>query len=99
VTVRNRRTEDTWRGDSCADGLDAYRRLAARVIAQALRDLVTSGPATSDGESARRFLAGSPMLSHWCQLAEIDVTGVRTRVRSLESQLVRARLARLEPRV
>jgi hypothetical protein len=53
-------------------GLRPYRHLAVRVLAQALLDVARpTGPA-ADRESARVFLAGSPMLSHWCHLAAIE---------------------------
>jgi len=54
------------------DGLTAYRHLAMRVLARALRDLASPAGSATDRESARRFLSGSPMLSHWCQLAALD---------------------------
>jgi hypothetical protein len=57
--------------------LAAHRRLAARVINQAVRDLESRS--SVDRESAREFLAGSPMLHFWCQLAQIDAGHVITR--------------------
>jgi len=57
---------------SCPDAFLPYRRLAMRVIDQALRDLASPAQSASDRESARAFLAGSPMLDHWCEVAEID---------------------------
>jgi hypothetical protein len=53
-------------------GLLPYRRLAVRVIEQALRDLAGRAESSHDRDSARAFLAGSPMLSLWCEVAEID---------------------------
>ena len=49
-----------------------YRRLAIRVIELALRDLTAPACAATDRETARAFLAGSPMLCHWCHVADID---------------------------
>ncbi len=49
-----------------------YRHLAVRVIDQALRDLAGPAQSRNDRESARVFLAGSPMLRLWCAVAEID---------------------------
>ena len=49
-----------------------YRHLAVRVIDQALRDLAGPAQSRNDRESARAFLAGSPMLRLWCAVAEID---------------------------
>jgi hypothetical protein len=57
---------------SCADGFLPYRHLAVRVIDQALRDLAGPTGSRHDRESAREFLNGSPMLSLWCEVAEID---------------------------
>lgn len=94
MSRRGRRMDAAQCAAPCIDGLDAYRRLAARVIAQALRDLLTRD-AGAERESARRFLAGSRMLEHWCQLAEIDTAGLGRRARSLESRAARSGLARL----
>ncbi len=58
--------------DSCGDAFHPYRHLAVRVIDQALRDLTRPAESRTDRESARAFLAGSPMLCHWCEVAEID---------------------------
>lgn len=49
-----------------------YRHLAIQVINLALRDLTRPGGLAADRASAREFLAGSGMLSHWCALAELD---------------------------
>ncbi len=51
---------------------DGYRRLSVRVIEQALRDIVAAPGSTSEHDSARLFLAGSPMLKLWCELAALD---------------------------
>jgi len=49
-----------------------YRRLAIQVINLALRDLTSPVGSAADRASARAFLAGSGMLSHWCAVAELD---------------------------
>ena len=36
-----------------------------------------------DSASARSFLSGSPMLSYWCEIAELDLTCVIDRARTL----------------
>ena len=61
----------------------AHRSLAARVIGQAIRDVRDPNGARIDSASARSFLSGSPMLSYWCEIAEIDVTCVIDRARTL----------------
>jgi hypothetical protein len=53
-------------------GFTPYRHLAMRVLTRALRDLSNPAGKPTDRESARRFLAGSPMLFHWCRVAELD---------------------------
>jgi hypothetical protein len=58
-----------------------YRHLAMRVIDQALRDLSGHGGAPCDRESARTFLAGSPMLHLWCAVADVNPCGVMARDR------------------
>ena len=63
--------------------LAAHRSLAARVIEQAVRDVRNpSGPRT-DSAGARAFLSGSPMLSYWCEIAELDLNCVIDRARTL----------------
>jgi hypothetical protein len=49
-----------------------YRRLAARVIYQAFRDLESPGASAEHRQSARVFLTGSSLLTYWCELAEAD---------------------------
>ena len=61
----------------------AHRSLAVRVIDQAVRDVRNPNGAPIDSASARAFLSGSPMLSYWCEIAEIDVTCVIDRARTL----------------
>jgi len=58
--------------DDAAETTITYRRLAMRVIERAVRDMTAPVCAATDRESARVFLAGSPMLFHWCSVAEID---------------------------
>jgi len=61
----------------------AHRTLAARVIHQAVRDVRNPNGAPTDSASARTFLSGSPMLSYWCEVAELDLTCVIDRARTL----------------
>ena len=61
----------------------AHRFLAARVIDQAVRDVRNPNGAPTDSASARAFLAGSPMLSYWCEIAELDLNCVINRARIL----------------
>jgi hypothetical protein len=60
-----------------------YRHLAVRVIDQAFRDLASPARSPADQESAREFLAGSSMLSHWCEVADLDPAGLVVRARKL----------------
>lgn len=59
-----------------------YQRVALRVISQAFRDLERP----RESRTARAFLAGSAMLSHWCALADLDAAKI-----SATAQLVAAR--------
>lgn len=61
----------------------AHRSLAARVIGQAIRDMRDPSGAPIDTASARSFLSGSPMLSYWCEIAELDLNCVIERARTL----------------
>ena len=61
----------------------AHRSLAARVIGQAVRDVRDPNGTRIDSASARSFLSGSPMLSYWCEIAEIDLNCVIDRARTL----------------
>ena len=61
----------------------AHRHLAARVINQAVRDVCNPNGAPTDSTSARAFLSGSPMLSYWCEVAELDLNRVMDRARTL----------------
>jgi hypothetical protein len=69
----------------------AHRFLAARVIDQAVRDLRNPNGAPTDSASARAFLSGSPMLSYWCEIAELDLNCVINRARSLMARPLRPR--------
>lgn len=68
---------------SGAEMLAPYRALALRVIALAIRDVMTHGQAASEHVSARAFLSGSGMLTHWCELAGIDPAVVLARASTL----------------
>ena len=57
--------------------------LAARVINQAVLDVRNPNGAPTDTASARSFLSGSPMLSYWCEIAELDLNCVIERARTL----------------
>ncbi len=57
-----------------------YRNLAIHVLARALRDLAAPAASPDDRESARLFLAGSPMLYHWCRVASLDPRHVARRL-------------------
>jgi hypothetical protein len=69
-------------GSAGPDGAP-YRHLAVRVIDQALKDLTGPAGARADRESARAFLAGSSMLLHWCEVADLDPTWMVARARAL----------------
>jgi hypothetical protein len=60
--------------------LAPYRLLAFRVIALAVRDISAYGQSAPERDSARAFLSGSPMLTHWCEIAGIDPASVRAQV-------------------
>jgi hypothetical protein len=61
----------TQRVASTVEFPSACRQLAARVIDQALKDVLRAGQ-TSNGQSARSFLSGSWMLYYWCEVAGFD---------------------------
>lgn len=69
-----------------------YRRLALRVIDQALRDLESSDPNLSG--SALAFLTGDPLLFLWCDLAEIGPSRIMARA---AAQGAGGRCVRLAP--
>lgn len=54
-----------------------HRRLAASVVRQALRDAADSHASATDRESARTFLAGSPMFRYWCHVGHLDSRGLK----------------------
>lgn len=60
-----------------------YRHLAVRVIDQAFRDLASPAGLPADQASARAFLAGSSMLYHWCEVADLDPAWMVARARKL----------------
>jgi hypothetical protein len=61
----------------------AHRSLAAGVIRQAVRDVRNPNGTPDDTASARSFLSGSPMLSYWCEIAELDLNCVVEWARTL----------------
>jgi hypothetical protein len=66
------RADGGWRTDAEIPPGDGYRRLSVRVIEQAFRDVIVAPRSAPERHSARVFLAGSPMLHLWCQLAALD---------------------------
>jgi hypothetical protein len=70
--------------DPCASL--GYRRLAARVITQALHDL--KGPSADERRSAQAFLDGSAMLDFWCDLAEVRMAHVVACAARVDAQAV-----------
>jgi hypothetical protein len=79
------RTDAAERRAGDPTGIDPYRQLATRVIGQALRDFLGGG---AERESARRFLLGSKMLGHWCELARVDARRIERRARLLDAGAV-----------
>jgi hypothetical protein len=67
----------------------ACRHLAVCVIQQAVRDLSGAAASRADQESARTFLAGSPMFYRWCEFANLNAA--RTVARA--TKLMAGRLA------
>lgn len=65
------------------DPLGPYRALALRVISVAVRDLIAPGHSLSERNSARAFLSGSRMLTHWCKLADIDPEAIREQTQGI----------------
>ena len=72
----------------------AHRSLAVRVIDQAVRDVRNPNGAPIDSASARAFLSGSPMLSYWCEIAELDLNSVIVRARTLMADCDTSRRSR-----
>ena len=87
----------TWRGADELPSGDGYRRLSVRVIELALRDLVSAAGSATEADSARMFLAGSPMLRLWCQLAALDPARVAAHAGRLVTN--RAALGRTARRI
>ena len=72
----------------------AHRSLAVRVIDQAVRDVRNPNGLPTDSASARAFLSGSPMLSYWCEIAELDLNSVIVRARTLMADCDTSRRSR-----
>ena len=72
--------------DDVVEETVGYRRLAIRVIERAFKDMIAPACAAGDRESASKFLAGSPMLLHWCSVAALDSRSVIVRARTLRSR-------------
>ena len=79
----NRRADDVDEPSRSSASDDPYRRLAIRVVARAVLDVTGVGGSATDRESARVFLAGSIMLSHWCHVAALDPAWVVSRAERL----------------
>jgi hypothetical protein len=71
---------------ACDERLRPYRQLAVRVLARAVLDIMDPVGSPTDRESARAFLAGSPMLEHWCHVAALDPDCVAERVERLTAE-------------
>ena len=69
-TPRGRRS--TGSPIECDEQFRPYRRLAVRVLTRAVLDVMDTGESSTHRKSARAFLAGSPMLQHWCHVAALD---------------------------
>ena len=73
-----------WRQPSSSGAEGApYRHLAVRVIDQAFRDLASPAGSAAGPESARTFLAGTSMLHHWCEVADLNPEWLMARARKL----------------
>ena len=79
--MSRRSVGQTFRASVHEELLGPYRTLALRVISVAVRDLISPGHSASERQSARAFLSGSPMLIHWCSLADIDPAAIRKQMR------------------
>ena len=62
----------------------ACRYLALRVIEQAFRDLTSSAGTRADHDSARAFLAGSPIFYRWCEIANVSAVVTIARATTLQ---------------
>ena len=60
-----------------------HRSLLRISFEQAVRDVRNPNWAPIDSASARAFLSGPPMLSYWCEIAELDLNSVIDRARTL----------------
>ena len=69
--------------DGVGEETVGYRRLAIRIIQRAFKDMIEPACAAGDRESAWAFLAGSPMLLHWCSVAALDSRTVIVRATAL----------------
>jgi hypothetical protein len=67
-----------------SSGDTACRYLALRVIEQAFRDLTSSDGTRADHESARAFLAGSPIFYRWCEIANVSAALTIARATTLK---------------
>jgi hypothetical protein len=67
----------------CSDLLPTAASLRASLIKPFFRDARNPHGAPTDSASARAFLSGSPMLSYWCEVAELDLHCVIVRARTL----------------
>jgi hypothetical protein len=73
-----------WRQPSSSGAEGApYRHLAVRIIDQAFRDLASPAGSPEGPESAREFLAGTSMLYHWCEVADLNPACLVARARKL----------------
>jgi hypothetical protein len=73
-----------WRQSPSSDAEGTpYRHLAVRVIDQAFRDLASPAGSAAGPESAREFLAGTSMLHHWCEVADLNPEWLVARARKL----------------
>jgi hypothetical protein len=80
--------------------LGAHQELAAAVIRQAVVDAANPQSSVRLRANARTFLAGSPMLRHWCIVAGLDLSCVerayqehRARLRSQAAASLAGRVA------
>lgn len=56
----------------CDECFRPYRRLAVRVLARAVLDVMDPAGSSTHRKSAQAFLTGSVMLRHWCHVAALD---------------------------
>jgi hypothetical protein len=65
--------------------VDAHQMLAVAVLRQAVHDATNPVAADRVRAAARAFLAGSPMMRRWCDIAGIDPVLVRQRCSKRDS--------------